>query len=56
MLTRAWCTVVLVAASWITTSSAVDYSPVKPPSYPLAVRSPYLSGESSLLLYVDLSH
>lgn len=29
-------------------SNAVSYSPLNPPSYPLAVRSPYLSGMCSL--------
>jgi hypothetical protein len=36
--------VVALLASLVSSSIAVTYSPVKPPSYPLAVRSPYLSG------------
>ncbi|KAJ5385872.1 hypothetical protein N7509_008413 [Penicillium cosmopolitanum] len=44
MFPRAWRAIALVASCLIATaSSAVTYSPVKPPSYPLAVRSPYLS-------------
>ncbi|KAJ5211476.1 uncharacterized protein N7498_003122 [Penicillium cinerascens] len=43
MFSRALGVVVLVASCLVSTGTAVTYSPVKPPSYPLAVRSPYLS-------------
>ncbi|KAJ5167661.1 uncharacterized protein N7482_003255 [Penicillium canariense] len=39
---RAWKALALVAGL-APTSDAITYSPLKPPSYPLAVRSPYLS-------------
>ncbi|KAJ5584723.1 uncharacterized protein N7459_004523 [Penicillium hispanicum] len=43
MLSRVLGAITLVTSSLVSTSNAITYSPVKPPSYPLAVRSPYLS-------------
>lgn len=34
----------------ITSASTITYTPIKPPSYPIAVRSPYLSGRYSKML------
>ncbi|KAJ5178726.1 hypothetical protein N7492_001936 [Penicillium capsulatum] len=43
MLSRAVGAICLVILSLVSISHAIKYSPLKPPSYPLAVRSPYLS-------------
>ncbi|KAJ5108304.1 hypothetical protein N7456_004979 [Penicillium angulare] len=43
MFARAYGALALVASVLISPSNAVTYTPLKPPSYPLAVRSPYLS-------------
>lgn len=45
MFSRALGVVALAVLSLVSPASAITYSPLKPPSYPLAVRSPYLSGE-----------
>ncbi|KAJ5676037.1 hypothetical protein N7462_008934 [Penicillium macrosclerotiorum] len=42
-VSRMWTVVLLVASCCVLTSNAITYSPLNPPSYPLAVRSPYLS-------------
>ncbi|KAJ5761209.1 hypothetical protein N7520_008365 [Penicillium odoratum] len=43
MFAKAWSTIALVGSFLVSQSNAITYSPLKPPSYPLAVRSPYLS-------------
>ncbi|KAJ6093532.1 hypothetical protein N7486_008821 [Penicillium sp. IBT 16267x] len=43
MFTHTWGAIVLLASFLVSPSNAITYTPLKPPSYPLAVRSPYLS-------------
>ncbi|TIA16481.1 CBD9-like protein [Aureobasidium pullulans] len=38
-----WVVGILLPLQLAYTSSAIDYTPIQPPSYPLAVRNPYLS-------------
>lgn len=47
MFTSAWRALALVA-SLGSISQAIQYTPLQPPSYPLAVRSPYLSGKRDM--------
>ncbi|KAJ5670797.1 uncharacterized protein N7477_006160 [Penicillium maclennaniae] len=46
MISQALGAVALAVSCLVSISTAITYSPVQPPSYPLAVRSPYLSGVS----------
>ncbi|KAJ5724566.1 hypothetical protein N7493_006294 [Penicillium malachiteum] len=43
MFPRAFGAIALAASCLISPSAGITYDPLKPPSYPLAVRSPYLS-------------
>ncbi|KAJ5540331.1 hypothetical protein N7513_008663 [Penicillium frequentans] len=43
MFSHTWGIIVLLASFLVSPSNAITYTPLKPPSYPLAVRSPYLS-------------
>ncbi|KAJ5924286.1 hypothetical protein N7466_008473 [Penicillium verhagenii] len=43
MFAQAFGTIALLASLLVSPSNAITYTPLKPPSYPLAVRSPYLS-------------
>jgi hypothetical protein len=43
-----WVVGILLPLQLAYTSSAIDYTPMQPPSYPLAVRNPYLSGQNTI--------